>query len=130
MTILFSVISGVIVFITCQFFLKLVLEPIVSLKESLGLLSAFCLKNQAKLINANATLEQQQELNKIISTILSKKESIPFYKQLAKILRLPNDSDLLEGCKNMNLIAYNMYAGTCTEENKSITYSTIYDGLK
>ncbi|MGL6002404.1 MAG: hypothetical protein ACRCZ4_09960 [Plesiomonas sp.] len=130
MTILLTVISGVLIFITCQFFLKLVLEPIVSFKESLGLLSAFCLNNQAKLLNANATTEQQQELKRIISIILSKRETIPFYKQLVKLLRLPNDCKLLQGCKNMNLIAYEMCAETCTNENKSKTCDTIYNELK
>ena len=37
-----TILAGVSVFVIGQFVLKLILEPIVSFKESLGALSAFC----------------------------------------------------------------------------------------
>ncbi|WP_228010110.1 MULTISPECIES: hypothetical protein [unclassified Vibrio] len=77
MSVLLTVVSGFLVFVLGQFVLKLVLEPIVSFKEALGSLSAFCLKNRAKITNANASLDDQNELRQIISIILSKKRSNP-----------------------------------------------------
>lgn len=108
MTIFITVISGFSIFVLGQFFLKLVLEPIVAFKESLGMLSAFCLKNRAKITNAHASLEHQEELRQLISTILAKKEATLFYSKLAWILGLPSDSCVLKACQKLNLVAYEM----------------------
>ena len=120
MSVLLTVVSGFLVFVLGQFFLKLVLEPIVSFKESLGSLSAFCLKNRAKITNANASLSEQNELRQIISTILSKKEAIPFYSKIANPLRLPSEFDLLKACKNLNFVAYEMCKDTATYQTGTI----------
>ncbi|WP_193332714.1 hypothetical protein [Pseudoalteromonas ulvae] len=76
-SIFFTILAGVAVFVTGQFILKLILEPIVSLKESLGELSAFCLRNRAKITNANAnanaTLEMQLEFKFLGSKLISKR---------------------------------------------------------
>ena len=88
-SIFFTIIAGVTVFVLGQFVLKLVLEPIVSFKESLGNLSAFCLRNRSKISNANATSELSDELKQITATIISKKQAIPFYSALAYPLGLP-----------------------------------------
>lgn len=114
MSVLLTVVSGFLVFVLGQFVLKLVLEPIVSFKEALGSLSAFCLKNRSKITNANASLDDQDELRLIISTILSKKEAIPFYPKVARLLRLPSEVDLLNACKNLNFVACEMCKDTAT----------------
>ena len=108
MTIFITVISGFSIFVLGQFFLKLVLEPIVAFKESLGMLSAFCLKNRAKITNAHASLDHQEELRQLISTILAKKEATLFYSKLAWVLHLPSDSSVLKACRKLNLVAYEM----------------------
>ena len=108
----YTILAGVAVFVTGQFILKLVLEPIVSLKESLGELSAFCLRNRAKITNANATLEMQQELKCLGSTLISKRQAIPFYSFFACILRLPKEKDLIESCRSLNFISAEMVKET------------------
>lgn len=118
-------ISGFLIFVFGQFFLKLVLEPIVAFKESLGSLSAFCLRNQGKITNGNATLEEQNELRLIISTILSKKQAIPFYAELSAVLVLPNSENLLLACKNLNFVAYEMYRETDMHEDTTVKYEKI-----
>ncbi len=120
MAILLTVVSGFLVFVLGQFFLKLVLEPIVSFKEALGSLSAFCLKNRAKITNANASLDDQNELRQIISTILSKKEAIPFYIKISWLLNLPSENNLLNACKNLNLIAYEMCKETARHKDGTV----------
>lgn len=111
-SILFTILAGVSVFVIGQFILKLVLDPIVSFKESLGELSAFCLGNRAKITNANATIEMQGELKRLTSTIISKKQAIPFYRTLALILRLPSEINIIESCRSLNAISAEMVKDT------------------
>ena len=56
-SIVFTILTGVSIFVIGQFVLKLVLDPIVTFKTVLGELSAFFLKEQAKITNATATEE-------------------------------------------------------------------------
>lgn len=117
-SVFFTILAGVSVFVLGQFILKLVLEPIVSFKESLGNLSAFCLRYRAKITNANASLELQNELKVLISTILSKSQSIPFYSAFAKVLGLPNQSSIIESCRILNGISYEMVRETSQHHGK------------
>lgn len=104
--------AGVSVFVVSQFILKLVLEPIVSFKESLGSISGFFLRYNAKITNGNANSELQHDLRILVSTVISKKEAIPFYRFFGFILGLPSEKKLLEGCRNLNFVGYEMNEDT------------------
>jgi len=101
-----TVLAGVMVFVLGQFILKLVLEPIVSLKEQFGFLSAFCLRYQAKLTNTNATPEVRDELRSLTGLIVAKRRAVPFYKIAARILNLPNERQVSDACRLLNRIGY------------------------
>lgn len=118
-SILFTIIAGVSVFVCGQFILKLVLEPIVSFKESIGELSSFCLCHRAKINNANATIELQSELRSLISKIISKKQSIPLYSFVSAILKLPTENDIVNSSRSLNYIAYEMVKDT-SQHNGSV----------
>jgi hypothetical protein len=105
-SIFLTILSGVSVFVLGQFVLKLVLEPIVSLKNVFGELSAFFLKEQAKITNANATDEIQNEIKRLSSSILAHRQAVPFYKYVAFILRLPNDEAFNNACGALNKLSY------------------------
>lgn len=111
-SILITILAGVAVFVISQFILKLVLEPIVSLKETLGELSAFCLRNRAEITNTNATLEMQHELKRLSSTLISKRQAIPFYNFFARILFMPTENNIIESCRSLNLISLEMVKET------------------
>ena len=130
MTIFITVISGFLIFVLGQFFLKLVLEPIVAFKESLGLLSAFCLKNREKISNANASLEHQEELRLLISTILAKKESTLFYVKLAFLLNLPDEDSILKACQKLNLVTYEMCKDTARHKTGTVGCTEILFNLQ
>lgn len=108
MAIFFTILSGVSVFVLGQFILKLSLEPIVSFKESLGSLSAFCLRNREKISNANASIELQHEMKVIIATIISKRQAIPIYSMFSLILRLPSEKIIIESCRILNGVSAKM----------------------
>jgi hypothetical protein len=111
-SVFFTILAGVTVFVIGQFILKLVLEPLVSFKESLGDLSAFFLRNRAKITNANATLEMQDEVKRLGSTLISKKQAIPFYRFFAFCLRMPSEKKIIESCQLLNSISAEMVKET------------------
>lgn len=112
LTTILTIIAGVTVFVIGQFILKLILDPVVAYKESLGRVSAFFLKNRAQITNVNADLELQSELRGLISTLLSKKEAIPKYQKISQVLGLPKEEDLIQACQSLNLIGYEMVKET------------------
>ncbi|EOG9062251.1 hypothetical protein ACLK5F_003033 [Vibrio fluvialis] len=98
-----TVLSGVAVYVISQYFLKLVFEPIISLKEALGDLSAFCLKYHAKITNGRADEKMHNELRDIVSKILSKQNSIPFYMLIRFIFWLTFKAQNFEGMQMFKL---------------------------
>jgi hypothetical protein len=105
---MFTILSGVTIFVLGQFVLKLVLDPIVTLKTVFGELSAFFLREQAKITGATATNEITGEIHRLSSSILANRQAIPFYPFFAACLRLPNEKLLLEGCRSLNFIGYHV----------------------
>ena len=112
-----TVMAGVGVFVASQFILKLVLEPIISFKESLGSLSAFGLLHHSKIVNGNANSELQHDLKIIISTLLTKKEAIPLYCIVGFFLRFPTGKKLLEGCRMLNYVGTEMNKDTARQSD-------------
>jgi hypothetical protein len=113
-SIFLTVMAGVSVFVVSQFILKLVLEPIVSFKEALGGISGFFLRYNAKITNGNADADLQHELRILVSTVISKKEAIPFYRFFGFFLGLPSEKGILEGCRNLNFVGYEMNKDTAS----------------
>ena len=107
-SIMITILAGVSIFVLGQFVLKLVLDPIVTLKTVLGELSAFFLREQAKITGATATNEITDEIHRLSSSILANRQAIPFYPFFAACLRLPNEKLLLEGCQSLNSIGYHV----------------------
>lgn len=116
-SLMLTILAGVSVFVIGQFVLKLILDPIVALKTVFGELSALFLREQAKIISANATEETQQELKRLSSSILAYKQAIPFYSFFAFILRMPNEESLVASCQSLNLIANHVVASQESHPN-------------
>ncbi|GAB6906014.1 conserved hypothetical protein [Desulfosarcina cetonica] len=122
-----TILSGVAVFILGQFILKLVLEPIVSLKTVFGEISALFLREQAKITNANCSQEIQNEIKRLSASILANKQSIPYYGFFAFILRMPNEEELLKSCGSLNIISYQVIKD---DKGAAESASKIYDEMK
>jgi hypothetical protein len=114
-SLMLTILAGVSVFVIGQFLLKLILEPIVSFKTTTGELSALFLREQAKITNARASEETQQELKRLASSILAHKQAIPFYGFFAFILCMPTQKSLIDSCRSINLIAH-LAVKTATDE--------------
>lgn len=107
-SLLLTIFAGVSVFVLGQFFLKLVLDPIVEMKSTLGRLSALFLREQAKITNARANEETQKELKKMASELLARRQAIPSYKIMGWIFGLPSSDRILSACKSLNWIAFHV----------------------
>ena len=100
-----TVFTGVSVFVLGQFFIRLILDPIVSLKESLGGVSHLFLLHQAKITNGIGSPELQEQVIMSSATLLAKKQAIPCYKIFGFIFGLPSEKNLIEGCGYLNLVS-------------------------
>ena len=119
-----TIISGVFIFVIGQFILKLALDPIVSLKNVFGEISALFLREQSKITNAHGTIEIQNEIQHLSASILAHKQAIPYYKIFALLLRLPNEEALLKACGALNVVSYQIVK---PEEDP---YKKIIDSMK
>lgn len=100
-----TILAGVSVFIIGQFIVKLVLEPLVRFKEAQGEVSAVFLRSQASITNATGGSEVAEQIKRAASQLLVQRQAVPFYSALSAVSRLPNENDLIEGCKSLNFIA-------------------------
>ena len=101
-----TIIAGITIFVASQFILKLILEPIVGLKEILGEVSALFLREQSGFINNNVNKDVQSEVIRLSSMILAKKQAILLYGVFSRILGMPSESNIIKGCHSLNLISY------------------------
>lgn len=99
-----TITTGVSVFVLGQFFLKLILDPIVSFKLKLGEVSALFLREQAKITNAHGTIEIQEEIKLLSSSILAYRQAIPLYRLLRLFFGLPSDKAIISSCQSLNWI--------------------------
>ncbi len=113
-----TIIAGVTVFVLGQFILKIVLEPIVEFKKTLGEISAFFLREQSKITNAHCTVETENEIKRLASLLLSTKQSIPFYKHISALRCLPQETKLIKASHSLNLIAYLVMPNNPSIESK------------
>ncbi|WP_010605910.1 hypothetical protein [Pseudoalteromonas maricaloris] len=120
-TVLSTILVGVTVFLVGQFCLKLVFEPIIALREALGNVSAFCLGHSAKITNAAGTNSMHEELRKLVSAVISKQNAIPCYCISRMLFNGPPSKDLLEGCRCLNFVGYEMNSEISNGKNKNCT---------
>ncbi|MGE6246019.1 hypothetical protein ACQKCF_08475 [Psychrobacter proteolyticus] len=125
-----TIIAGVTIFVVSQFILKLILEPIVELKETLGEVSSLFLREQSSFINNNVNKDVQNEVIRLSSMILAKKQAILLYSIFARILRMPSESNLIEGCRSLNLISYLVIKNSSNALQRKSHTREIYEEMK
>ena len=97
-----TILAGVTVFVLGQFIIRLILDPIVSLKESLGEVSHLFLLQQAKITNGIGSSKLQEQIIMSSATLLAKKQAIPCYKLFGYIFGLPSEKKIIDGCGYLN----------------------------
>lgn len=124
-----TIIAGIIIFVVSQFILKLALEPIVELKKVLGEVSALFLREQASIVNCNASEATKHEMLRLSSIILSTRQAIIFYRLFSITLGMPSKKALLEGCHSLNLISYMVMPDESKSEQRK-SYREVHEEMK
>ncbi|AOP91185.1 MULTISPECIES: hypothetical protein [Enterobacter] len=100
-----TIITGVCVFVTGHILVKGILDPYLSFKEQLGMVSAILLREQNKIINLSASNEVIDEIKHASALLLSKSNAVPLYGAFVKLRLLPQHKSIIKASRNLNLIA-------------------------
>jgi len=100
-----TITTGVSVLVTGQILIKCILDPYISFKEHLGLVSALLLREQNKILNLSAKSEVVQEIKYVSALLQSKSHAVPLYGVFASLRLLPQYKNVREASRNLNLIA-------------------------
>lgn len=122
-----TVITGVSVFVVGQIFVKSMLDPYISFKEHLGMVSAILLREQNKILNINAKSEVINEIKQASALLLSKSNAIPLYTVFANLHLLPQYKNVRKASHHLNTIASILEEGRNTTPKEA--YTTISNSL-
>ena len=103
------IVAGVFVFALSQYFLKLILEPIVQIRKILSDISHTLLLYQPKILGGKSDdLEMHNRIAELSAQLRSSVYSIPFYTFLSKshIFGLPKRENILLACRQLNSLSY------------------------
>jgi len=117
-----TIITAVVVFVISQYFLKIIIEPMVSLKSTLGEISALFLREQRKITNASATADIQEKIWALSASLMSISTAIPFYKRISFLVNLPSEKSIDGACGSLNWIAYNIVKSENVDFEKIIQH--------
>jgi hypothetical protein len=103
------VIVGVVVFVISQYFLKLILEPIIHFRKVLSDISHTLLFNQSVI--TSGTVEDEilkRKIQELSALLRSSVYMIPFYNFLfsIRVFGLPKKQNILLACRNLNTLSY------------------------
>jgi len=105
------VLIGVLVFAASQYFLKIILEPIIAFRKCLAEISHVLLLNRAPILNG---LSVGDSLGDSISELSARLRSsvylIPYYRfwSLLTVFAFPLREHILLACRQLNLLSYNV----------------------
>ena len=104
MSIVLTIFTGIFVFIGSQYLLKIIVEPIVELKKTIGMISYTLLFYRSRIVNSIRDVEAANEIKTISAKLLSMQSTIPMYGYIYKALKLPSKCQLIEASQELNLI--------------------------
>lgn len=106
------VVVGVMVFVFSQYFLKLILEPIIEFRKLLSEISHTLLLHQAKILSGACHDENlHANLSALSAKLRSSAYLIPFYTWLNKlyIFALPKKENILLACRELNMLSWGVF---------------------
>ncbi|MCT0225551.1 hypothetical protein [Synechococcus sp. CS-1328] len=108
MTILTTVVAGVLVFLIGQLVLKCVIEPVQALKATIARVSNLLLLYQAKLTNASCEDAIAEDIKRLSADIISDSYHILWFPVSRLAFGLPSREALLNAARELNMIHYGM----------------------
>jgi len=110
MTIFLTILSGTLVFVLGQIFLKLVIEPVQKLRNTIASVG-YVLVKFAHIIHNSDQVDQAErlsvfkELRALSAQIYSDTQLVPFYSISRRIFGLPSEQNIYQGSKNIIAIS-------------------------
>ncbi len=104
-----AIVAGVIVFAITQYFLKLILEPIIEFRKILSDISHTLLFHQGKIVSGKSDdIKMNDKIAQLSAELRSSLYLIPFYTVLYKlrIFGLPKRDNILFACRKLNTLSY------------------------
>jgi hypothetical protein len=113
-TIFTTIITGFLVFILGQIFLKWIIEPIQDLRKVISevifyFANLYATIQNAKTVDRSVAIDAGKQLEMLGARLLSSQELIPFYKKIRKIISLPTSENILRASKKLSLISKSMF---------------------
>jgi hypothetical protein len=116
MSMLATVIAGVLVFLLGQLALKCIIEPAQAMRASIARVSNLLLLYQANLTNASCEAVIAEDMKKLSADIISDSYRVLWYSASRLIFHLPSRTKLLRAARGLNQLHYGMLqAARCTE---------------
>lgn len=116
-TFVFTIIGGIVIFISGQFILRFIIEPAHEFKKTLAGISYLILYNQAKLTNAHTDEEVANEFSVKSAEVISKSSSILCYRSIQRIFGLPPKANIIEASQQLNWLSHGMKESSKQFEN-------------
>lgn len=108
MTMLITVVAGVLVFLVGQIALKCIIEPVQQLKATIARVSNLLLLYQAKLMNASCEDVIAEDIKRLSADIISDSYHVLCFPLFRLAFGLPSRQALLNAAKELNLLHYGM----------------------
>lgn len=108
MSMIATVIAGVLVFLLGQLVLKCIIEPAQAMRASMARVSNFLLLYQAKLTNASCEAGIAEDMKKLSADIISDSYRVLWYSASRLIFHLPSRKKLLKAARGLNQLHYGM----------------------
>jgi hypothetical protein len=105
MTFLLTVVGAIVIFVTSQYFLKLVFEPISRVRRTLADISSTTLFHQAKITNGHTDEAVGTRFHELSARLRADAFEVRFYSQVAKICAVPSRLNINAACRELNWLS-------------------------
>ncbi len=113
-TIFWTVLSGALTFVIGQIVLKMMVEPVLEMRKTIGQI-AHTLGNRSQFIHNPGTLDLEitkevaEEMRILSAALYAHLYSVPAYPILAPIFRLPATERVVQAAKTLSGLANSLY---------------------
>ena len=109
-----TIVTGVAVFVLGQIFLKLVIEPIQKLRETIAEVAYYLANDHAVIHNADVVAKKiaqtaSSNLKQLGARLVSGQQLIPFYSVFRTLLSLPKKANIKSASQKLFQIRNHMY---------------------
>lgn len=114
MTLFYTILAGVSVFVLGQIVLKWIIEPVQELRKLKGEILFHLANDYATIQNANVVekevaLEVRKVLERLGASLLANEYLIPMYTRIQRIFNLPESESIKFAAKRLRLISNSMF---------------------